>query len=170
MPAHVRFIDLLKVPLATVAVNANALKNNLTNGPGIKSPVSPAYIYKIIKDSAKRREIPVQTYTDYRQRMDSFNPADPDTKIAVPKEDWDLYFTPGTQFDAGVFTHFQIYGGKPGYTFTLVLGYTKDVLKRIEVMAPDISSPSMIWINGKGAFPNAGPPSGYEFSEEKLAA
>lgn len=169
MPAHVRFIDLLKVPFATVAINAAALKNNVTNGPGIKSPVSPVSIYKIIKASSKRREVLVQSYTDYRQRMDSFNPGDANANITVPKEDWDLYFKPGTMFDAAVFTHFESYGSKPGYTFTLILGHTKDVLKRIEVMAPDINNPSMVWINGKGAFPDAGAPSGYEFAEDKAA-
>lgn len=165
MPAHVRFIDVLKVPFGTVAINLTALKNNMTNGPGIKSPVSPAYLYEVVKASTKRREVPVQTYTDYRQRLDSYDPGDPTALVTVPQEDWDLYFKPGTQFDAAVFTHFQIYSSKPGYTFTLILSQKKNVLKRIEVMAPDISSPSMVWINGKGLFPNAGPPTGYDFSE-----
>jgi len=165
MPAHVRFIDLLKVPFATVAINVTALKNNVTNGPGIKSPVSPAAVYEVFKTSTKRREVSVQNYVDYRQRMESYNPSDPSAMVTVPQEDWDLYFKSDTLFDAAVFTHFQTYGGKPGYTFTLILSQKKDVLKRIEVMAPDISNPSMVWINGKGLFPNAGPPTGYDFSE-----
>jgi hypothetical protein len=169
MPAHIRFIDLLKVPFATVAINAAALRNNVTNGPGIKSPVSPGKIYSVVKRSTRRREITPQNYTDYRQRMDSYDPGDADAEVTVPNEDWDLYFKPGTVFDAAVFTHYQRYANKPGYSFTLILSQKKDVLKRIEVMAPDISSPSMVWINGKGVAPNAGAPSGYEFSEEKPA-
>jgi hypothetical protein len=165
MPAHVRFVDLLKVPFAAVALNVTALKNNLTNSPGLKSAVTPADLYRVIKASAKRRELLMQTYTDYRQRMDQFDPSDPNAIIKVPQEDWDLYFKPGTRFDAAICTHFQLYGGKPGYTFTLILGHSKNVLKRIEVMAPDISSPSIVWLNGVGLAPNAGPPSGYEFSE-----
>jgi hypothetical protein len=171
MPAHMRFVVVLKVPHATAKANWDLFRKYLSGEPDrIAGPITPADVFRSFKASTKQREIAISQYSTYRQYMDSYNPGNPRTygnpddptdprndiiPVTVPQEDWELYFQKGTQFDMAVCTYFEDNAYKQGYSFTLILNHAMEQLKRIEVMGPDISSPSIIWMNGKGAFPNA---------------
>jgi hypothetical protein len=154
VPAHLKFINVLLVPLNAALLSAKALKNRVTGEPGPTQTVSPTEVYQALKANARTRECRCVSYSLYRTYINAYDPARSAPAIAVSQQDWELYFQPNTAFDCAVKRFLDEFGTQAGHDFTLILYPEANALKRIEILSPEVNRPAMLWVDGKGVHPD----------------
>ncbi|MBV9836392.1 MAG: hypothetical protein JO055_18380 [Alphaproteobacteria bacterium] len=101
MPAHIGFINMVKIPLGVVyqLTPTEGGRSIRTNG-GL---TSPAEIYRLKKKQAQGRDKIVTTYKKYREFLDLYEPGikqEAGFRVkSVDPQEWDLYLARGTHFD-----------------------------------------------------------------------
>ena len=88
MPAHIGFLDLMKLPLDCIRQLSPTHRREGMSSMGL---MSPGEIYEGRKKIAEDRNYEVNRYKDYRDRVDQYDPYHPSTRKPVDKTEWDHY-------------------------------------------------------------------------------
>ena len=143
MPVHNSFLN------AMIALSAGAPCHDGAN-------VEPAEAVDPACPPAGPEAVKLGNFGQYRAWIDSFDPDAPAppgrNKIHVPKEDWSNHFTRTagpTQFEVAVRTFFETFARREGFSVVLVIDWTRNALRRIEIAAGRMAEPAIIWLNEK---------------------